>query len=523
MVCDEKAGLVNARTLILLGMAGVFLRSQGFSFDDTVFNQTPVQDLDLQLEPKETPKPPSRPMHIEPDWVPPGDLPVVAEPISLQPESPPVSPAAPSKEAGIQPATPELPEGVIETAPEVLGTDDLQVVGIDNLTLDESAVTSNSKLSPSETPQTISTPGSPAVSQHPSSPPIGATSTHSVSTEHPASLDRKTLLEAPPLISLHLQDVPLGVALEAIGVAAGKRFVIPSDIEGKATLNLKNKPWIWATDQLLKARKWTWDYQDNVLSVFRDNLFARGPTQPKQFTLEHVKPSSLVYKLMPLMSERGALIDDDAHHKLMAYDVPAVLEVLETLIRSLDKPRKTVYLDVQMVEVPAELLVPLGLPSEGDPVSYSKIIYPDLKQMAQSLNLPLDKPSATQLVQSLEAKNMAKAYRAPAAVLNQHRATVAQSELFKEGYRDHQFEMTPQILSANQVELKVRYNHHLEGAIQSAETVVIAKLGQTLLMPVLRTTPPPSSTSSNPEPKPATQESTPPPKNHLLVFITPIW
>lgn len=168
-------------------------------------------------------------------------------------------------------------------------------------------------------------------------------------------------------LALNLQNIEVRTALLALAEHAGRDMVIGDAVSGRISLRLARTDWEQALELILLARGLEKRQIGNTLFIARrEDLLADErqrhdaarqrlllqPPQLRPLVLHHRQASDLKKRLEAarVLSERGALLADEASNRLFVLDIPENLARIETLLAQIDQPARQVQIEARIVE-----------------------------------------------------------------------------------------------------------------------------------------------------------------------------
>lgn len=489
------------------------------TFDDTVFGESSLEDLDLDTSKKKRKAKPK--MTLEPDLIDERDLPVVDQP-SLGDKAQPIKLP---RERRPEPRSDEI---VLSPDEGVGDTSDLDVVQVDQLNWKQAPLKPEEEkvaAAPQpEIPEVIAEtlPEAPVkMALKPEAPPAY------VIPEMTAE-SREGVMKDGANISAYLYKIPTADAIKAVATAANEKAILPHDIPGDVTLDFKDRNWMWVVDTILKSKHYFWTYHDNILVVHKDNLKAKGPVQQAIFKMKYALADHIYQKIKPFLSKKGSALGDNESNVVIVSDIPPVLTQIAGLIDSIDVPQKTVVIDTKVVATSKGVISRFGL---NESISRAAQSYQfNLAQIAKNFGLSTN-ASLSDLLTQLSRTNQANVVSAPRVVtLNNKDAKYASKHAHASKEQtgniiddETMIQITPRIVNPDWVELTLLVNHAFARyftnqtltrkiASHITKTTVMVRNGETALISGLISAGQKTAPGEAPETNPL---------DHLLIFVTP--
>lgn len=215
-------------------------------------------------------------------------------------------------------------------------------------------------------------------------------------------------LESPPKISMDLQDASLKDVLKILSMQSNLNFVASETVQDrKVTLYMDNVPLKEAMDKIFKANNLSYDL-DKEASIFivKDWGQLTVETITEVFYLKHAMVSSsslkeemknnmtqqnadssstsssssssdsgstdrgkwkveddagITQSVKKLLSTAGSVIEDFRTNSLIVTDIPSRMEIVRSVIKSLDVAVPQVLLEVEMLDVSKNAVDQLGV------------------------------------------------------------------------------------------------------------------------------------------------------------------
>lgn len=499
---------MNRRVMISF-IIGFLAFQSAHAFDDTVFDHSAIEDLDLEMSEKKEKKKPAKKMIVRPDLVQGEDLPVV-EQLSAAPEDEDLDlklPQTTAVQPTVKPTRPQTNQIVLKDEEDVGDTDDLEIVQTDQMNWDLPPLEGYDAPFPTppltrEQPQiaqpgpetplydpfapTMPPPVQPEQMAEPSFPesPLEPFPTFQKPTQAEALMtvedlsamdEKETLKKQGPYVSLDISNLSTAEAIKAVAFAAEEKGVVPHDIPGTISIHVEDKPWLSVVDEILKSRTHQWTYKDEMLVVFEDGPKTKGPLLQQKFPIRYAKPSEIERKIRPFLSEAGSVLSEDNYGFVIVSDRAGVQKTVARIIQAIDLPSQAVYLDAKLVYVDSEISKALGFGfASTDTLSQSM----NTDQIAQILGFALGS-SVASMLQNLVSENRAKLLSAPnlTTLNNQHVMIGRTEEIIYTNKTQIRFDtdtflsIEPRIINQDYIELSIFMN----GAIVTSPSKNVAK------------------------------------------------
>ena len=190
-------------------------------------------------------------------------------------------------------------------------------------------------------------------------------------TVHDAQEKYTGVLISPKFLDADLKQVVLW-----LGEFAGLNVVFDPEVRGTVTVNFDSIPWDQFLDIILKINNQGKTLEGNVLRIapvsklaeeekvqqsFRDAKEQSGPLTTKIFTLSYANSRDVVELLKNKKSSRGEIVTDDRTNTVIVSDVKEKLDIMESLIATLDQGTPQVQIETRIVEATSNFAQNLGI------------------------------------------------------------------------------------------------------------------------------------------------------------------
>lgn len=505
-----------------------------WGFDDTVFDQSTIEDLDEVQPQKKTSNKPS--MVLAPEIVDAAELPVIEQP-AIKNSPPP---------AVTQNTTAETPQDKTSSInlprDDVLGgSDDLGVVGTElkwqspNLPSppNTEAAAPPAEIQPAPMPeapplaeglQPAPIPEVPpsqaevAPNPIPQIPPPAITAPPQSPPAIALAPETDTLTYEGPVISVHLANVPVSEAIKAVAYAAQQRVIIPEEIPGKVTIHVEDRPWKWIIDSVLQAKPYIAIMAEGTLVVSEDVHLVKGVPIQQRFKLNHALPSRLADKLRPFLTDKGRVFADDPNSTLIIHDAPGAVNLASKIIQVSDIPQKKILIEAKLVDMQDTVAKEFGINwalGYRDNVNLvtgtiSNTFNPSTIATRLGVTAQSGKMTLSAFLDFLETSQKLKVISSPKVItINNIEATLGQTEQFvypiqvqgsagsSTGYAslnaDTLLKIRPRIVDGNGVEMEIMVKRAFPNDInhptlpqkfqkQHATTLLVVKDGETAVI-----------------------------------------
>lgn len=140
-------------------------------------------------------------------------------------------------------------------------------------------------------------------------------------------------------------------------------IVIPTYLEGKVTLRLKNVKWDEMLEAVLSPVKCTYRRDKNIVHVMYISDLAEEPIKTETFLLHFADAKALSEELKSFVNEEsgGHIGFNERSNVLIISERPRKLQMLSEIIKGLDRKEKQVMIEAKFIEVNTTDSINLGL------------------------------------------------------------------------------------------------------------------------------------------------------------------
>jgi type IV pilus assembly protein PilQ len=165
-------------------------------------------------------------------------------------------------------------------------------------------------------------------------------------------------------ISVNLKDVDLRDFFRLIHEISGLNIVVDPNVKGSLTIVLDDVPWDQALDIVLKNNDLEKQLEGNVLRIATRDTVKKEAEETRDLAkaqaeaadvvtttrvLSYAKADDMANTLKKFLSSRGDVISDARSNTLIIRDIPAVMPVVDNLIRQLDRKSQQVEIEARVV------------------------------------------------------------------------------------------------------------------------------------------------------------------------------
>ncbi len=165
-------------------------------------------------------------------------------------------------------------------------------------------------------------------------------------------------------ISVNLKDVDLRDFFRLIHEISGLNVVLDPGVKGSLTIVLDDVPWDQALDIVLQNNDLDKQLAGNVLRIATKDTIKKEAEQERDLAkaqaeaadvvtttrvLSYAKSDDMVTTLKKFLSARGDVLSDSRSNTVIIRDIPAVIPVMDNLIRQLDRRTQQVEIEARVV------------------------------------------------------------------------------------------------------------------------------------------------------------------------------
>lgn len=186
-------------------------------------------------------------------------------------------------------------------------------------------------------------------------------------------------------ITIDTRGADLVNFLRLISEVSGQNIIAGDDVSGKVNLRLRSVPWEQALDVALQTRGYGRTRQGGIIRVApleklqkeREAELARlkteeqvAPTYVRLIPVNYAKAKEVLAQVTPLLTkDRGKAQVDERTNTIVAEDLMAVLNKVETLVKRLDTQTPQVLIESRIVEANTSFVREIGIQWGGTGVA----------------------------------------------------------------------------------------------------------------------------------------------------------
>ncbi len=157
------------------------------------------------------------------------------------------------------------------------------------------------------------------------------------------------------LVAMNFEEADIQDVIKVIAMASGLNMVIGKDVQAKVTISLKNMPWEKALDVILRTYNFTYKKEEGLIRIMTFEKVKQEerdiPLVTKIIYLNFAKVDDMKTTLSKSLSSRGTIEGDVRTSSLVITDVPAKIEEIEQIARTLDTRTPQVMIEAMLVDV----------------------------------------------------------------------------------------------------------------------------------------------------------------------------
>lgn len=178
-------------------------------------------------------------------------------------------------------------------------------------------------------------------------------------TQKPARAD--ALAAGEGNVSLDFRDADIANVLKILSFKSGVNIVVGPEVTGLVTIQLHDVPWKQALEVVLETYGYAFEQKGNIITVTtvenlkqrRENATAlaeQEPVETRTFTLNFGRASEIISSVEKMKSERGSINYDERTNTLIVTDISKRLDLMEGVIKKLDRTTPQVLIEAKIVE-----------------------------------------------------------------------------------------------------------------------------------------------------------------------------
>ena len=172
----------------------------------------------------------------------------------------------------------------------------------------------------------------------------------------------------PALVSINFKNADIVDVLRLITTQHGMNLVLGDEIQGKVTLKLKDVSLDKAMNTILSVSGYSWFMEDDIVIVKEkaQQLQMGGELDTHIFPLSFLNAGAVLPALGEVFSPQGSAIElsstgSDINDLIMVTDIPSNFEIIEEIIKTLDKENPQINIAVKFIETTLKKDETLGI------------------------------------------------------------------------------------------------------------------------------------------------------------------
>ncbi len=179
------------------------------------------------------------------------------------------------------------------------------------------------------------------------------------------------------LISFDFREAPVRDVLRLFAQRVNINIVATPSVTGTVSMKLDNVKWRKALELILDVNKLklTEDKENNIIKVMTQEEVSAEPMTTKIYSLSYLQAADYEVVidtqkktvpgaatiLKPLLAESETIQADSAGNKLVVHAIPASHDIVESVLKELDKEIKQVLIEVKFIEASTEAGKEVGI------------------------------------------------------------------------------------------------------------------------------------------------------------------
>ncbi|MBF0478676.1 MAG: type IV pilus secretin PilQ [Candidatus Omnitrophica bacterium] len=162
-------------------------------------------------------------------------------------------------------------------------------------------------------------------------------------------------------VSLDFKDADIKNVLKILAFKSGVNIVPAPDVTGVVSIQLNDVPWEQALDVILRTYGYAYEKKGNIILVMtvdgmkkrREDSIALAEQETfitKTFSLNYAKAADVLTSILKMKSEKGSAEVDERTNTLIVTDTASRIELIESVIKKLDRTTPQVLIEGKVVE-----------------------------------------------------------------------------------------------------------------------------------------------------------------------------
>lgn len=173
-------------------------------------------------------------------------------------------------------------------------------------------------------------------------------------------------------VSIDFRDADIQNVLRILSYKSGVNIVTGPEVTGLVTIKLKDVPWKRALEVILETYGYGFEQKGNIITVTtiegmkkrREDaslLAEQEPLVTRTFVLNYANAKDVIASLDKMKTPRGSVNFDERTNTLIVRDISSNLELIETVIKQLDRTTPQVLIEAKIVETTLDNAERLGI------------------------------------------------------------------------------------------------------------------------------------------------------------------
>lgn len=148
------------------------------------------------------------------------------------------------------------------------------------------------------------------------------------------------------------RDASLREALQFLSRIAGVNIVMPEGVDSVVNITFKQIPLKDAVSAIIKISGLEYTLERGVLRIGRSDMFKESGEDLKTETirLKFAPAADTALKVKPLLSSRGAVVDDDRTNSLIVKEIPSNIENVHRFVEDIDIKDAQILIESKILE-----------------------------------------------------------------------------------------------------------------------------------------------------------------------------
>jgi len=177
-------------------------------------------------------------------------------------------------------------------------------------------------------------------------------------------------------VTLEFADAEVRKIFQLLSEVSNKNFVLGDDVTGSISIKLVNVPWDQALDIILDTKNLDKREDGNIIIIKGKGKFKSQADEEQElkkalqksidlraevFNINYADIASIATQLNAIKTERGTITQDSRTNKIIAKDIPQVLDDMRNFIKQIDIPEQQVMIEARIVEATSTFSSSFGI------------------------------------------------------------------------------------------------------------------------------------------------------------------